>query len=158
MCLHIKGTEKTAKIALVGFKVGRLVDGFFHPTHHNRYGYKKDALQRTTVEVKPDQDRDYNLEGRLRDGSKQYIDVINEGYHMNRGLIYTMLDGSPSETVQLFIIPKGATYYKGKANGLARGYAANQIVWLGSPWNPLTWLKVINWQFKDNKDVFTPIG
>jgi hypothetical protein len=73
----------------------------------------------------------------------QYTNRVEEGYHAWGSFLKSFKENDESH---LFVIPVGATYIKGE---YTKGYdtiAADQMVWIGSIWNPLNWIKAFNYK------------
>ena len=122
MCLEFRKLDKrVAEKNIIVAKEGKVENGRFKPRYTStNFTYPRDIITEK-VDVKP---IIFNTWGK-----------INEGYHS----WISLWNGS-----HLFIIPKGTTYYVGGFNTLRyeNNYVSEQIIWIGSKWNPFTWLKI----------------
>lgn len=136
MCLYVRKKDlpiKTAQQPIVCFKAGgRRKDGRLEAEHFN-FQYTK-GVETPVVKIV--------LE--VEDEVKEW-GTVYEGYHSTIRFLH--YDVSPKE---LFLIPKGAQFLKGGINTWAKedGYVSDRIIWIGSKWNPLSWLKVLTYYFK----------
>ncbi len=134
MCLEVK-TRMVSRAgrAILCYKVGFLTGNLFSPASVRTYDYKLGELQEETIQVKAD----HNYQ--VHKAYHSYMNIHKAMYNLN---------SDHRRTVQVFIIPKGSTYFEGTVNGEEAGYASSQIVWIGSPYNPVTWLNVIKWKLE----------
>lgn len=128
MCLEIKNENfkiKIAKKPIICFKLGRVKKNRFHSPFYSKTYYKN----MINFEVKLGIINLPNLK----------LIIINEGYH---SYVHFFSNGN-----QLFLIPKGTKYVRGGINDHDRnnGYVSENIIWLGSKWNPLNWLKILKY-------------
>lgn len=141
MCLYVKKDQefKIAKTAIVVFKHGcRTYAGGLHTTYQYASYYKDKLNPVVNVQV-----NDINV------GTERYPYAVERGYHSFVSLLDCIADASNDPS--LFVIPVGTRYIEGifsiSPSKKTRNIVSEQIVYLGSVWNPLNWLKY----FKYNK-------
>lgn len=146
MCLTITKTiPKIAKTNLLVFKVGRIKRTEFSTCHRSYYYhlYKENSVIDLAVDL---------LNGLSTPNTEK---VISKGYHSLPDLKtvkkYILQDNTwgPFKNIGLFIIPKGSKFFVGTDNGSTiPALCSNQITYIGSKLNPISWLVAF---FKDAK-------
>lgn len=120
MCLEVNSSKKKAVIGKICFKDCFIQnDKDARSLHYSNQLYQK-GVRQPDVNIKVE---DF---------------VASEGYH----------SWSLPCAKQLFVIPRGAEFYKGEQYDGDRGYVSSSIIWVGSARNPINWLKALYYKLK----------
>jgi hypothetical protein len=144
MCLKTMGEfiKQTADRPIICYKSGNLTsEGKFRPTFYDEFRY---SLNEETeyVEIKPKyhEIKPIYYHNGFYDESKLKIERIEEGYHSYKK--------SNIIANNVFIIPKGATYYSGSVNEYDKndGYVSSSLIWIGHAFSIMTWIRYFKYK------------